>query len=118
MRNVGLCDKCRARVPCEFQLRDDQVWIRKQCPACGLTESLVSSDAKVWQAKRDLWHYVPADPVACALNCDRSKVDHNPNIVFVDVTNRCNMNCPICIATIRGMGLEFNPPLKYFEKIF
>ena len=118
MQNLGLCNQCRSRVPAEFQVRDGQVWIRKQCPACGLTESLVSSDAQAWQAKRDLWHYVPADPAACTLHCDQCHVDHKPNMVFLDVTNRCNMACPICIATIRGMGFDFNPPLAYFEKVF
>jgi len=116
--NVGLCNKCRARVPAEFFDRDGKTWIRKVCPECGPNESLVSADTKVWQAKRDLWHYVPTEPVACTLNCDRCHVDHKPNIVFVDVTNRCNMNCPICIATIRGMGFDFNPPMAYFEKLF
>jgi uncharacterized radical SAM superfamily Fe-S cluster-containing enzyme len=105
-------------VPSEFQFRDNQVWIRKTCPTCGDTEALVSTDAKVWQAKRDLFKYVDNDPVACTLNCDKCKVDHKPNMVFIDVTNRCNMNCPICIATIRGMGFDFNPPLAYFEKLF
>jgi MoaA/NifB/PqqE/SkfB family radical SAM enzyme len=52
------------------------------------------------------------------MQCDQCQIDHKPNIVFLDVTNRCNMNCPICIATIRGMGFDFNPPLAYFEKIF
>ena len=52
------------------------------------------------------------------MNCDQCQTDHKPNIVFVDVTNRCNMNCPICIATIKGMGFDFNPPLDYFDKIF
>jgi len=117
-KNLGLCNTCRGRVPAEFQVRDGQVWIRKQCPTCGLTESLVSTDAAMWQAKRDLWHYVPTDPVACTLHCDTCRVDHQPNMVFLDVTNRCNMNCPICIATIRGMGFDFTPPLEYFEKIF
>jgi len=116
--NLGLCNKCRARVPAEFLERDGQTWIRKDCPACGPNESLVSSDAAVWQAKRDLWQYVATDRLACTLHCDRCPVDHKPNMVFLDVTNRCNMNCPICIATIRGMGFDFNPPLEYFEKIF
>jgi len=118
LANLGLCNKCKGRVPAEFFFRDGQTWLRKQCPECGPNESLVSSDAKVWQAKRDLWKYVPTDPVACTLNCDRCGVDHKPNMVFLDVTNRCNMNCPICIATIRGMGFDFNPPIEYFEKIF
>jgi hypothetical protein len=39
-------------------------------------------------------------------------------MVFVDVTNRCNMNCPICIANIPGMGFEFHPPMLYFERLF
>jgi hypothetical protein len=116
--NVGLCNTCRARVPAEFFTRDGQTWIRKTCPACGATESLVSSDAAAWQAKRDLWSYVPTDPQHCTLNCDCCQVDHKPNMVFLDVTNRCNMNCPICIATIRGMGFDFNPPMAYFDKIF
>ena len=116
--NLGLCNTCKARVPAEFFDRDGAKWIRKDCPTCGPNEALVSAVAAVWQAKRDLWHYVPNNRVACTLHCDTCGKNHKPNIVFVDVTNRCNMNCPICIATIRGMGFDFNPPLAYFEKLF
>jgi 7,8-dihydro-6-hydroxymethylpterin dimethyltransferase len=116
--NLGLCNQCRSRVPSEFFFRESQVWIRKDCPSCGPNESLVSRDAKAWQAKRDVWRDVPTEPVACSLHCDRCRNNHKPNMVFLDVTNRCNMNCPICIASIRGMGFDFNPPLEYFEKIF
>jgi len=117
-RNLGLCNQCRGRVPAEFFVREGAVWLRKECPQCGETESLVSRDAAGWQAKRDMWQDVPTEPVACSLHCDRCRNDHKPNMVFLDVTNRCNMNCPICIATIRGMGFDFTPPLSYFEKIF
>jgi len=116
--NLGLCNQCRARVPSEFFPKDGQMWIRKACPTCGTTESMVSSCAQTWQAKRDLWQYVPMERLACRMNCDRCGINHKPNIVFVDVTNRCNMNCPICIATIKGMGFDFNPPMAYFEKLF
>ena len=116
--NLGICNECRARVPAEFFFREEQVWIRKDCPKCGATESLVSNDAKVWQEKRDLSHYVVTDKTSCSMKCDECQRDHKPNMVFLDVTNRCNMNCPICIATIRDMGFDFNPPMAYFEKIF
>ncbi len=116
--NPGLCNQCQARVPSDFFRREGQLWIRKSCPDCGDTESLVSSDAEVWQEKRDMWQYIDNDSSACSLHCDRCRVNHKPNLVFVDVTNRCNMNCPICIATIRGMGFDFNPPLDYFERLF
>jgi hypothetical protein len=116
--NLGLCNICRARVPSEFLTRDGKVYIRKDCPKCGPNEALVSSDAAVWQQKRDLWKYVPLETTSCTLNCQKCRIDHKPSMVFLDVTNRCNMNCPICIATIRDMGFDFHPPLEYFRKIF
>jgi MoaA/NifB/PqqE/SkfB family radical SAM enzyme len=116
--NVGLCNTCSARVPAEFIVRDNQVWIHKTCPDCGPNESLVSSDAKAWYAKREMWQYVTPDPETCTLKCDKCRFDHKPNLLFLDVTNHCNMNCPICIASVPAMGFDFNPPLAYFEKIF
>jgi uncharacterized radical SAM superfamily Fe-S cluster-containing enzyme len=38
--------------------------------------------------------------------------------VFLDVTNRCNSNCPICINNTPSMGFLFEPPLEYFENVF
>ena len=117
-RNVGLCNTCNARVPAEFVKRDGHVWIRKDCPEHGVTESLVSTDAATWQEKRDMWPYVTPEPKVCGLKCDQCHFDHKPNVAFIDVTNHCNMHCPICIATIRRMGYDYNPPLEYFDKIF
>jgi pyruvate-formate lyase-activating enzyme len=116
--NVALCNKCREPVPAEFIFPDGEVWIRKDCPSCGSNTWEVSSDASVWQSKRDLWGGVPAEPKACSLDCDRCSKNHNPNVVFVDITSRCNMHCPICIAKIRAMDFDFNPPLEYFEHVF
>ena len=44
-KNLGLCNTCKARVPAEFFDRDGAKWIRKDCPACGPNEALVSTDA-------------------------------------------------------------------------
>jgi len=116
--NIGLCNDCRAQVPAEFFFPEGEVWIRKDCPNCGSSEWQVSSDASAWQAKRDLWDGVPTGPKACSLHCDGCRKNHQPNVVFVDVTNHCNMNCPMCIAKIRAMGFDFNPPMEYFEYLF
>jgi len=115
--NYGVCHKCRQRVPLEHLIRDGKVYVRKNCPDCGPTEALVSSDAERWQRKRAICHYDPTAPLHCTLKCDSCGYDHKPRMVFLDVTNRCNMNCPICIANIPGMGFEFNTPLEYFDHI-
>ena len=117
-QSLGFCSECRDRVPAEYHFENGQVWFRKSCPDCGTNESLISSDAASWQAKRDLWEGAPArKSVACTLNCDRCKINHSPAMLFMDVTNRCNMDCPMCGFSLRGMGFEFNPPLEYFEKV-
>lgn len=117
-KNLGLCNQCGARVSSKFAFRNNEVWIEKDCPTCGRTDSLVSTDAAAWQAKRDIWPDASVTAEGCSLHCDRCARDHKPNMVFLDVTNRCNMNCPICIATIQDMGFDFYPPLAYFDKIF
>ncbi len=117
-QSTGLCTKCGARVPAEYRFPDGQVWFRKTCPDCGMTESMVSTDASAWQTKRDLWPEAIDRPTPCAINCDRCRTNHAPAMLFMDVTNHCNMDCPICGFSLREMGFEFNPPLEYFEKVF
>ena len=115
--NYGVCETCRRQVPCRHEKRAGKVYIVKDCPDCGPTEALISSDAARWQAKRDLWQYDPAGARVCRMNCDVCGYDHHPKMLFLNVTNRCNMNCPICIANIPGMGFEFHPPMAYFERV-
>ena len=43
--NVGICETCRKRIPTRHEIREGKVYICKDCPDCGLTEALISSDA-------------------------------------------------------------------------
>ncbi len=115
--NYGVCAKCSKRVPTEHVKRDGKVYLRKDCPDCGQNEALISADAGVWERKREICQFDPEEPLVCTLNCDTCRKKHTPRMVFLDVTNRCNMNCPICIANIPNMGFEFHPPMAYFEKV-
>ena len=113
----GICAKCRHRVPATHVVADGKVYLRKDCPGCGPTQALVSTDAATWERKRRLWHYNPEAVRACGIDCTTCGHAHHPRMLFLDVTNRCNMNCPICIANIPGMGFEFHPPLAYFDHV-
>jgi len=115
--NLGVCERCRQRMPATHVVRDGKVYLRKDCPACGPTEALVSSNAAAWRRKRELCEFDADAPGACSLDCASCGHEHHQRTVFLDVTNRCNMNCPICLVNIPGMGFEFNPPLAYFRKV-
>lgn len=88
----------------------------KRCPDCGTTETLISSSAARYQQKRALG--APFDYRSCALDCVGCHHSRIPNLVFVDITNRCNLNCPCCINNTPAMGFLFEPPFEYFKKVF
>ena len=113
----GVCEQCRKRIPAQHVIRGGKVHISKHCPDCGTTEALVSSDAATWERKREIWHYQPDESFTCKIDCPTCGHHHAHRMVFLDVTNRCNMNCPICINNTPAMGFVFNPPLEYFEKV-
>jgi len=116
--NYGVCQKCRERVPATHLIREGKVYLSKACPDCGTTEALVSSNAAIWQHKRELYGFEPGCSMGCALHCKGCAHAHHPRMVFLDMTNRCNMNCPICVANIPSMRFEFHPPRAYFENVF
>jgi uncharacterized radical SAM superfamily Fe-S cluster-containing enzyme len=114
--NSSFCNTCKALVPSASTERAGKVFLIKNCPKCGTTETLASSDAKRYKEKQCLdggfEHQV------CKLNCLHCDHRQPLNLIFVDITNRCNLNCPICINNTPSMGFLFEPPLDYFDKIF
>ncbi|MFC1806179.1 radical SAM protein [Planctomycetota bacterium] len=113
----GVCETCRERIPARHVIRDGKVFISKDCPDCGATEALVSSDAATWERKREIWHYKPDESFTCKIDCPDCGHHHAHRMLFLDVTNRCNMNCPICINNTPAMGFVFDPPLEYFDHV-
>ncbi|MBN1865995.1 radical SAM protein [Candidatus Sumerlaeota bacterium] len=118
MQNLGICHKCNQVVPARHETREGRVYLVKDCTECGATEALVSSDARRWQEKRDICGYDEEKAASCSLACTNCNHGKAPSLVFLDVTNRCNMNCPICLANVQAMGFRFDPPMAYFEKVF
>jgi len=115
--NTGICGKCKGDAPARHTIRDGKVYLTKDCPKCGVTEALISSNAAVWQKKREVWEYDPQKGGNCNLQCGSCNINHDPAIVFIETTNRCNMQCPMCIASVQ-IGTDYHPPLEYFDKLF
>lgn len=117
-QNRAICSKCGKVVPARHEAKDGRVALIKDCPACGVSETIVSTNAARYQEKRELTGYRGDAEKTCGLNCTSCNTHKPPTLVFMDVTNRCNMNCPICLANIPAMGFRFDPPIAYFHKIF
>ena len=114
--NLALCNSCGALVPAIHAKRGNAVLLVKQCAACGPTETLISADAGRYESKRNLGPLFPEG--ACHLDCLHCGQHDPPNLISVDITNRCNLNCPICLNNTPSMGFLYEPPIEYFERIF
>lgn len=98
-RTQSLCPSCRRVVPAELLVRGDDVWMRQTCPDHGTRESVYWQDAELFQAMDGVVAEEPFCKTFECLDgtaCDRCLV--KSDYLFVDYTNRCNLDCPICWA--------------------
>jgi uncharacterized radical SAM superfamily Fe-S cluster-containing enzyme len=114
--NKALCNSCGKLVTSVQQEREGKVFLVKDCPDCGTNETLISGDSSRYFTKRGLDG--EHEYVGCGLECIDCPHKNRPTFVFCDITNRCNLNCPICINNTPSMGFLFEPPIEYFDKVF
>lgn len=119
----SLCPECRAVIDAELVERDGAVWMVKRCPEHGPVEDIYWRDASLY-LKAEQFAYgdglgvsnPQSDaegecPTACGL-CAR----HTSHTALgnIDLTNRCNLRCPICFANSDASGFLYEPT---FEQI-
>ena len=113
----SLCPECLKVIPATIYEENEKVYLRKTCPEHGEFTDLYWGDYE--QYKRALKY----DHLGRKLDNPRTKVDrgcpydcgicpeHNSHTVLaiIDVTNRCNLRCPICFAHAGAAGYLYEP---------
>jgi 7,8-dihydro-6-hydroxymethylpterin dimethyltransferase len=102
----GMCPICRELVDGARIIRDDKVYLRKQCPRDGVSEALISGDA-AWFLKSLTYLKKSSVPLkfstkvedGCPKDCGLCP-DHEQHscLPIIEITNYCNLECPICIV--------------------
>ena len=114
--NKSFCLSCEKLVATQRVERDGKIFLVKDCPECGSTETLISNHADRHNAKRSL--DADYEYHGCAIKCRNCRLRKQPTYAFVSLTNRCNSNCPICLDNVPALGFQFEPPLEYFDSLF
>jgi len=113
-----LCPECGAIVLGRYYVSDGAVMIEKNCPEHGHFRDCVNSDAMLF-SKASWWsfedppgltepqkpdgHRCPSDCGLCGSHLSGAC------LAQIDLTNRCNMRCPICFANAGSAGYVCEP---------
>ncbi len=120
-----LCPECCKVIPgLQFE-EDGKVMMEKTCPEHGQFTDCIFSDARLY-LKMEEWEFgdMPgiANPInnqgaasKCPDDCGMCSLHtSHAALANVDLTNRCNMTCPVCFANANAAGYLYEPS---FEQI-
>ncbi|MCD6414272.1 MAG: radical SAM protein [Candidatus Diapherotrites archaeon] len=126
-RTVSLCPVCHKRIPADLVGEDGKLVMKKSCDEHGEFEDIVFSDVSVWKdfmkdfhtgngVKVPITHRTAREcPFDCGL-CNEHK--SSTVLALMDVTNRCNMHCPICFANANDQGYVYEPTMEQIRKMY
>jgi uncharacterized radical SAM superfamily Fe-S cluster-containing enzyme len=122
----SLCPVCLEVVPAQLVEENGKVMMHKGCATHGEFTELISSDAEFFMKMRRV-HYERPRAVT---NPQRQNISHcpdecglceehlsSPAMVNIDLTNRCNQNCPICFANSNVQGRVYEVTLDQVKKM-
>ena len=122
----SLCPVCLKVIDAQLYEQDKQVFMSKTCGEHGTFNELISSDAEFFKKIRRTHYEMPSGvenphcsntqgcPNECGL-CEQHL--STPIMVNIDLTNRCNMNCPICFANSNATGIVCEFTLEQLDKV-
>lgn len=122
----ALCPVCLKTIHADKVEEGDDVFIVKKCPDHGEWKVKIWSGAENYKylyefaavpktPKKRAVGEIRDCPQECGL-CDKH-LQHTC-LVVVEVTNRCNLNCPICFATANECGYDFHPDMETIRGMF
>jgi len=118
----SLCPVCLEKIPAERIQKGNDTFLRKECPKHGIFEAIIWRDEPAfenWQVEKIHTH--PKNPFTevskgCPFDCGPC-AEHlqNPCCVLLEVTQRCDLNCPVCFADSFGK-LTIDPELSEIQR--
>jgi len=103
----------------------NEVWMTKHCDRHGEFQDLISTDAKEYLRAEGFAQkgtgvqnpisYTEGDcPTRCGLCFDH---ESKTVLAIIDVTNRCNMRCPVCFANAGAAGYVYEPTIEQIDRM-
>lgn len=114
----SLCPECMTVVRARIFEDKGRVMMEKVCTDHGYFKDIVWSDVKLY-LKAEQWTFADGkgisnpsipDATSCPADCGlcQMHVSHT-GLANVDLTNRCDLTCPVCFANANAAGYVYEP---------
>jgi len=124
-KTKSICPECMKVIEAEVVEKDGKALIRKECPEHGKFEDVYYSDVEIF--KRFEKFAEIGDGIenprtekqrGCPLDCGICP-NHKSHTMLsiIDVTNRCNLQCPICFANAAAAGYVYEPTFDQIKEM-
>ncbi len=116
-KTKSICPECLKIVDAEVYEDQGRVMIKKECKEHGVFENTYWSSSEIYNdaSNYDYKGEGISNPQTtvegeCPLNCGICS-DHESHTILglIDVTNRCNLRCPVCFANAAVSGTLYEP---------
>jgi len=113
----SLCPECKKVVPAKIYAADGKVLMDKECPEHGKVTDVYWSSVDLY-LKAEKYAYdgvgisnaLIKDAKTCPDNCGLCNLHtSHTSLANLDLTNRCNLRCPICFANANQAGYVYEP---------
>ena len=119
-RTQSLCPECLQVIDAEIRREGDLVVLWKECPEHGEFDDIYWSDYQLYRWAEQ--YYAEGAGIenprtqralGCPYDCGICP-EHKSRTVLgiIDVTNRCNLRCPICFANAAAVGYLYEPSFQ------
>ncbi len=119
--SMSICPECNRRIPMRIYEEKGVIYLDKTCPEHGRFEDVYWGDAELFKWFYGGWYKakyfgnglenphtktVKGCPFDCGI-CTQHK--SHTVLGIIDVTNRCNMACPVCFAYAGAVNYVYEP---------
>src|SRR5690606_2606340 len=126
MRQISsVCPECKKVLHSTLFEENGRIMLKKNCPEHGTFVEIYWSDSKLYDRFRR-YSYVGSgvsnDSIlsshGCPWDCGIcSKHKTGTLLANIDVTNRCNLSCPVCFANSKASGFVYEPDFEQIQEM-
>jgi len=122
----SLCPECIKPIKAIKYEENGKVWMKKTCPQHGEFKELISPDVSIYMSmftmrfgdERGVSNPLVTNGKVCPESCGICNMHHSHTaLANIDLTNRCDMTCPVCFANSNVQGFVSEPGIEEVRKM-